>query len=130
MLKTEELRFYTVFYLDGLKKINGNRGKLAAQSQHAILHAYWDAENRFPERAKAYKHSLENGSRAKKIVLLCDNEEKLNHLLDFYANICGVTKVVDAGFTVFNEPTFTCIGIGPVSQEECEDVLKGLKVLI
>lgn len=129
-MQQQELKFYTVFSSDAIKKMNGNRGKLAAQSQHAILHAFWDAEERFEEKAKAYKNSLVNGSRAKKIVLVCDDEQIMNDLLEIYRSISGVTKVVDAGFTVFNEPTFTCLGIGPLTSEDCEEILKSLKVLI
>ncbi len=129
-MQQQELKFYTVFFSEAIKKMNGNRGKMAVQSQHAILHAFWDAEERFQEKALAYKDSLIGGSRAKKVVLVCDDEQAMNNLFDTYKQICGATKVVDVGFTVFNEPTFTCLGIGPVTPSDCDETLKKLKVLI
>lgn len=120
------MRIYAIVARDSLQKMNGNRGKLSAQTGHAYLHAYWDAEANYPEHAKAYK----DGDHARKITLIADNVEQLLPLLDKYSKICGTTKVVDAGFTVFNEPTFTCIGIGPISEEMIGDDLKSLKVLI
>ena len=55
---------YAITSREVLQKIGGNRGKLSAQAGHAFLHAFWDAEERFADVAKAYK---ESGS-AKKVV--------------------------------------------------------------
>ena len=128
MLQEEykNMRIYAIVAKDSLQKMNGNRGKLSAQTGHAYLHAYWDSETNYPEQAKAYK----NSDHARKITLIVDTVDQLLPLLDKYSKVCGTTKVVDAGFTVFNEPTFTCIGIGPIHQDMIDDDLKNLKVLI
>ncbi len=120
------MRIYAIVAKESLQKMNGNRGKLSAQTGHAYLHSWWNAAEHFPEQAIAYK----NSNHARKITLIVDTEEELLPLLDKYSKICGTTKVVDAGFTVFTEPTFTCIGIGPISEDLIEDDIKKLKVLI
>lgn len=110
-----------------MKAYGGNRGKFGAQCGHAFLHSYWDAEKRFPKRAKEYK---ESGS-AKKVVLVTESTETLYYLLTVYAKKYGITQVVDAGLTIFKGvPTLTCIGIGPIKDEECGEDLNSLKVLI
>lgn len=126
MADDRELKLYAIVHGPALKKMGGNRGKLGAQLGHAFLHAMWDADARHPDRALAYKTS----GRAKKVVLVCDDEALMRQLSQDYAAVCGVTVVEDAGFTVFAEPTFTAIGIGPLATAECDDRLAGLKVLI
>ena len=122
----EEMRLYAVVSRAALKKMGGNRGKLGAQLGHSYLHAYWDAEERHPERAKVYRSQ----GRAKKVVLVCEDDEVLKALADRYRPLCGVTVVVDAGLTVFAEPTFTGVGIGPLRPDERDAELAGLPVLI
>jgi peptidyl-tRNA hydrolase len=130
------LKMYAIFSPAAVKGMKGNRGKLAAQAGHAFLHAWWDADLRHPELAVAYRH----GPRAFKIGLMPREEEFtapegvteawFDRLLDAYRDKTGVTKVIDAGFTVFEGPTLTCIGIGPISPDDREEVLAGLKPLI
>ncbi len=122
----EDLVLYAVVSLPALKRMNGNRGKLAAQAGHAFVHALWDAGERHPGLVEDYRAS----PHARKIVLACGDEVLMRSLVEHYRPLCGVTEVVDAGFTVFKEPTFTMIGIGPIAPSKREDVLKGLAVLI
>lgn len=122
---------YAVFSPAAVKAMKGNRGKLAAQAGHAYLHAWWDAHTRHPELAAAYR----KGPRAFKIALMPKDEDGtdeawFDRLLEAYRDKTGVTKVIDAGFTVFEGPTLTCIGIGPISAEDREEVLAGLRPLI
>lgn len=120
-----KLRMYCVFSKEAIKLMNGSRGKLAAQAGHAYLHAYWDAEKRFPELAKRYR----NSERAYKICLVVETTEELGQLYAEHYLKTGTTHVKDAGFTVFKEPTVTCVGIGPIDPSDCSDFLKSLKVL-
>lgn len=121
-----QMRMYAVVSKAALKAMGGNRGKLGAQLGHAFMHAGWDALDRHPARLEAYRHS---GS-ARKVVLLCEDEDLMRALVEHYRPICGVTAVVDAGYTVFTEPTFSAIGIGPLAPNECDERLRSLPVLI
>ena len=82
---------------------------MAAQAGHAFLHAYWDSLERFPENAKNYKSS----KHAYKIACIVETDLELEKLLALKEYV-GLADVADAGFTVFGEPTRTCVGIGPV----------------
>lgn len=123
--------------------MNGNRGKMASQAGHAYLHAFWDAyhvcddavlltDEQFQtarnklEQAIIYKDS----GLAFKITLVVDTDEELKVLADKYRDKCGVSLVTDAGRTVFNEPTITCVGLGPVDEEQLDEDIRSLKVLI
>lgn len=106
--------------------MNGNRGKLASQTGHAYLHAWWDAATRFTMTAFEYNTS----GLAFKITLVCDTDDELRELEALYKDVCGVSLVTDAGRTVFKEPTVTCLGIGPIDPDMREDKLKSLKPLI
>lgn len=105
--------------------MKGIRGKMMAQAGHAYLHAYWDAEERFPEQASAYK----DANHARKITLVVDTDEEMLTLYQSYKDVCGTVEIIDAGFTVFNGPTLTCIGIGPIAPENIGDDLKQCKTL-
>lgn len=152
-------KMYCIFAKESLDKIKGVRGKLATQAGHAYLHAYWDAMERshdpFPtrpfghpvsgddekrrqkeisewmcraakrEQAAAYKAS----ERAYKITLVVDTVDQLKILHEAYKDVCGTALITDAGFTVFKEPTTTCLGIGPISEANIGEDLKCLKTL-
>lgn len=104
--------------------MKGIRGKMASQAGHAFLHAFWDSEKRFPEYAKNYLES----DHAIKITCVVDSDSELEQIYRTYRDICGATDVIDSGFTVFNGPTRTCIGIGPIPPELVGE-LKNLKLL-
>lgn len=116
---------YCIFSKESLLAMKGIRGKMCTQAGHAYLHAYWDAEARHRALAEAYRSS----DRAYKITLVVDTNEELNALHDLYRERCGVSMVVDAGFTVFDGPTQTCLGIGPISEDLVGDDLKSLRTL-
>lgn len=102
------------------------RGKFAAQCGHAYLHAWWDAFVRFNADAIAYRSS----QHAFKIAVVVDSDAQLVALEDTYRDRCGVSLVTDAGFTVFNgQPTITCLGIGPIHEDDIGQDLKDLKLL-
>lgn len=118
----EKIKMYAIFALESVKKMNGNRGKLGTQAGHAYLHAFWDAEKRFPEMAQKYRDT----THAYKITLAVETVEQLKELEAIYRDVCGVSLVTDAGFTVFEEPTTTCLGIGPLPDFLKEEVLAGI----
>lgn len=115
-IPSDRVKMYCVFAQESVKKMNGIRGKLGTQAGHAYLHAFWDAEARHRKLAEAYRET----SHAYKITLVVDTVDELRGLELAYRDICGVSLVKDAGFTVFTEPTITCLGIGPLP-----DSLKG-----
>lgn len=119
------MKMYCVISKESLARMQGIRGKMMAQAGHAFLHAFWDTEERFPVLAKAYK----DGQHSKKVTLVTQTDEEMLELFERYSSVCGTTKVVDAGFTVFAGPTLTCIGIGPMTEELMGDDLKALKTL-
>jgi peptidyl-tRNA hydrolase len=127
---------YTIFARESIVKMNGNRGKMCTQAGHAYLHAFWDSAKRFqgehgfaedqPSDAERYQDS----DHAYKITLVVDTVEELVVLRNKYQPICGVSLVTDAGFTVFNEPTTTCLGLGPISENDIGEDLKSLKLFM
>lgn len=118
------LKLYCVVAQDSLKKMNGVRGKLASQAGHAFLHAWWDAETRFPDAARTYREG-----RAYKVTLVVPDVAALHALRRAYETRCGTALVTDQGLTVFTEPTTTCLGLGPISDDDLQDDLRSLKVL-
>lgn len=128
---TQATKMYCIFARESLAKMNGIRGKIATQAGHAYVHAYLDGAERFPEHGRRY---LDSG-RAYKITLVVDTVEKLKELEAAYQSRCGVSLVIDAGFTVFKDadgrpcPTVTCLGIGPLPDEHKGDDLKALRPL-
>jgi len=125
-------KMYCIFALESVKKMNGNRGKLASQAGHAYLHAFWDAwfdsedESNKEDMAQVYR----NSERVFKITLIVDTVEELKAIQERYKDVCGTSLVTDAGFTVFDEPTTTCLGLGPISEEYIGDDIKQLKTFL
>jgi peptidyl-tRNA hydrolase len=127
---------YCIFAKESVQKMNGIRGKMCTQAGHAYLHAFWDAINRFPGEhgfaedkpgdAEQYQNRGGDG-HAYKITLIVDTVDELKALEEKYKNICGTHLVTDRGFTVFKEPTTTCLGLGPIGEDKIGDDLKELK---
>ncbi len=135
-------KMYCIFAKESIDKMKGSRGKLASQAGHAYLHAFWDAQQldmrdedhslvdglnitrRKAQQAVAYRQS----KHAYKITVVVDTVEELVQLQKKYKTICGTSLVKDAGFTVFEEPTITCLGLGPISVDNIGDDLKSLKL--
>lgn len=119
----EKIKMYCLMAMESVEKMNGIRGKMITQGGHAYLHAFWDAEKRFPDAAQAYRDT----SHAYKITLIVPTVEDLIAFQEKYRDVCGVSLVKDAGFTVFAEPTVTCLGIGPIFESQIGDDLATLK---
>ena len=118
------MKMYCVFSKTALNAMQGIRGKMASQAGYVFLHAYWDSLERFPEYAIEYRDS----DHGIKITCVVETDLELKKLIT-YREIVGMTVVNDAGFTVFQEPTLTCVGIGPIP-DELVGGLKNLKLLV
>lgn len=136
-----KIKMYCIFAMESIKKMGGNRGKLAAMSGHAYLHAFWDATQKIKFEDSPPKHpqnmnkliqaqAYRESKHAYKICLVVDTVTELETLYNAYKDVCGVSLVKDAGFTVFDEPTVTCLGLGPISEDNIGDDIKALKVLM
>jgi peptidyl-tRNA hydrolase len=96
---------------------------MCAQAGHAFTHCSWLAAKEFPEQLDAYM----NSDHAYKITLIVDTVDQLKQLQEAYKNKCATKLVTDKGFTVFKEPTTTCLGIGPIAEDMIGDDIKALK---
>ena len=119
------MKMYCITSKEALSKMKGVRGKMITQGGHAYLHDFWDSEKRFPAYAQAYRDS----ERAYKITLVVETQAELEELELRYRDICGVSLVTDAGFTVFEGPTVTFLGLGPIPEYLVEDDIRNLKTL-
>jgi peptidyl-tRNA hydrolase len=63
-------------------------------------------------------------------LLAAKNENKLKELIPLLKdrNIPHAL-ITDCGYTVFTEPTVTCLGIGPCWPEEIDDLTKRFQTL-
>lgn len=117
-------KMYCIFAKESVQKMNGIRGKMCAQAGHAYLHTFVNAMSETPELAAAYLDS----KHAYKIALVVDTVEQLQELQESYKDVCSTKLITDAGFTVFEEPTTTCLGLGPISEDKIGEDLKALKL--
>jgi peptidyl-tRNA hydrolase len=126
-----KIKMYCIFARESIEKMNGIRGKMATQAGHAYLHAFWNACEIYDPELTNHKRDqaidYKNSSHAYKITLIVDTVEELKALQESYKDVCGVSLVTDAGFTVFTEPTTTCLGLGPIREDRIKDDLKSLK---
>lgn len=129
-----KLKMYCIYARESVAKMNGNRGKMTAQAGHAYLHSFWDAMSDMASDGNRPKFSqamqYQRSEHAYKIALVVDTVAELELLKAKYADVCGTSLVKDAGFTVFEEPTVTCLGIGPIREDLIGDDLKALKTFM
>lgn len=140
------IKMYAIFARETLKQMKVE-GKLAAQAGHAYLHAWWDAEERLSEEpywilgddedyyrpTEYYRNCMspyKHGDDARKIALVVNTVEELKELYDLYRPHMGATLVEDCGYTIFEQPTITAVGLGPITDEWLKhSKLKGLETL-
>lgn len=129
---TQILKMYAIFARETLVQMKFE-GKLASQAGHAYLHAWWDAEDRlkytgFLTKSRKHinvlsayyqdvMHPYKTSDDARKISLVVDTVEELRELYEQFRPQMGATLVEDCGYTVFSEPTITCIGLGPIPSD-------------
>lgn len=98
------------------------RGKLAAQVAHAAVGSFIAAS------AEAQQAWLNNGMP--KIVLKVDDEADLIRLYDLaLGQNIPAQLIKDAGRTVIPKGTLTCLGLGPASSNELDELTGELKLL-
>lgn len=119
-------KMYCIFARESVKKMNGVRGKMCTQAGHAYVHTLLNAQQQWPEHVQAY---LDSG-HAFKITCVVDTIAELEQLQQKYQAHCATKLVTDKGLTVFSEPTTTCLGIGPISEDLIGDDLAGLKLFM
>jgi PTH2 family peptidyl-tRNA hydrolase len=120
-----KIKMYCILAEESILKMEQFRGKMCTQSGHAILKAYLDAQNRFPDLAAAY---IAEDTHQYKITLVVKTTNDLIELVNYYRDKCGVVLITDKGFTVFDEPTITCAGIGPIYESEIDTNISSLKL--
>ena len=102
------------------KDINMTPAKLAVQVGHGTQYIMRNS-------MKDDIDEWETLNDSRKIVCEISSEEKLNNLYEFLKNRLQVNKIIDSGYTEFNEPTFT--GISFLLTIEDDEVSKKLKRL-
>ncbi len=113
----DELVIYAIVSREVIKLMKGNRGKLVNQGGHATLHAWWDAQLRFPAVADRYRYS----QAAVKVTLVVDTTQELKDLYELFRKDYGTELVEDSGRTLFDGvPTITYVGVGPITKAEFE----------
>lgn len=121
------------------KDLDMKKGKLSAQVAHASLANILSMMNKkISINGKKYKRILKYNKnsalyewlegRFTKIIVYVENEKELwkIHNLALSKKI-SCRMIQDAGFTVFNEPTYTCCAIGPDFNEKVDEITKNLK---
>ena len=118
----DELLLYAVVRTD----IEIPVGKLAAQAGHAFLGAYEHCRDTQPETFSAYHRS----DLKKKICLAAEDEAALLRIYDLCEERgIAVYLTKDAGLTVFDEPTLTAVGIGPIKRSDLPGYIRHLPIL-
>jgi len=117
MSATDELRIAVVYRAD----LEMPRGKSEVQFGHAVgklLSCL--SENDLAD--------YDDGSQMK-LSLEVDNADELEAIMRRAAMRCvRAVKVVDAGRTVFGEPTMTCIGLGPMNKTDCNALTRNARL--
>lgn len=130
----EESKQYLIFN----RSLNMPAGKLAAQLSHAsvgcVLQLFQKSEypnsvvigNSFYKDSAAYKWLF---NKFTKVVLYVKSEESLLNVYNKAKDDNFNTVLIkDEGRTVFNEPTYTCVGIGPVYPSEVKHIVGKLQL--
>ena len=98
------------------------RGKLAAQVAHAALGAFLNA---LPEAQQLWVWA-----GMPKVVLQCESESELRELEAQAQNArLPVALIKDAGHTVVEPGTITCLGIGPAEDEAIDRITRVMKLV-
>lgn len=123
-----------IMYIVVRRDLEMPSGKLAGQVAHAAVRLIWKFRNHTDNGAGRSNMRLINewfhpslGNEAK-IVLGVSGYQELESIYHLADKLKIPTEIVtDAGRTIFGEPTVTCIGIGPLTQEEAKS-FKHLKL--
>jgi peptidyl-tRNA hydrolase, PTH2 family len=98
------------------------RGKLAAQVAHAAVAAFLEASGQAQQRWLA--------QGMPKVVVRCESEAELLALqAHAQRERLPVAPIHDAGHTVVEAGTLTCIGFGPAEREQLDAITGALKLV-
>lgn len=98
-----------------------DKGKMAVQVAHASVEAVLKSDKKLIEEWK--KDGM------KKIVIKVPGKKELIKYMQQAKDIKLKTALItDAGKTVFNKPTTTCLAIGPDEEEEIDKVTGKLNI--
>ena len=98
------------------------KGKLAAQVGHACVEAVLRSDKKIV--------TLWRNQGMRKIVLKVENQRDLLKFNQLAKESGLVTAMItDAGKTVVEPGTLTCVGIGPEREEKIDKITKDLKML-
>ncbi len=118
------IKMYAIFARETLQQMQFE-GKLAAQAGHCFLHAWWDGlERSHPDVHELHEDYYSKimcpyrfGNDARKITLVVDTVDELRELYETFRPHMGATLVEDCGYTVFDTPTITGVGLGPIPSD-------------
>jgi len=98
------------------------KGKLAAQCSHASVECIFKTNKEITQKWKT-----EGG---KKVILKVEDEkELLKYKNEAESNNLKTALIKDAGRTVLEPGTITCLGIGPDKEEKIDEVTGKLKMV-
>jgi PTH2 family peptidyl-tRNA hydrolase len=98
------------------------KGKLAVQTAHASVDCIFKTNKEITKKWKA--------EGAKKVILkVKDKKELLKYKKEAEKNNLKTALIKDAGKTVLEPGTVTCLGIGPDKEEEIDKVTGKLKMV-
>jgi peptidyl-tRNA hydrolase, PTH2 family len=98
------------------------KGKLAAQVAHAAVHAY--------RKASFIKKRIWLSLGMKKVVLKVKDLDELRiYIKKAKDKGLKTSLIADAGKTVVEPGTITCLGIGPDEDEKINEITGELKIL-
>jgi len=101
------------------------RGKMAAQSAHASVHALLEAMRKAPEEAEEW---LATGGT--KITLKVNSEKELQEIFDAAKRKkLPCSLIHDAGKTQIPEGSATAVAIGPAKESDVDAITGKLKLL-
>lgn len=105
------------------KDLKMRLGKSVAQGAHGCMKA--TLENLDHPNVKEWIKE-----KFTKVVVSVDSEEELFEVFQAAKDAGLITALIkDAGFTEFNEPTYTCCAIGPNNSDEIDEITGHLKLL-
>jgi len=119
------MKLYAIVINEALEHMGHNRGKIAAQCGHAFVGCMEITMKNDVSRWNEYKNS---NYMAK--VVLCGNLKSAKKIMKELENKVPFVLITDAGLTVFDKPTQTVLGVGPIRDEEMINKIKGLPLLI
>jgi len=109
-------------------------GKLAAQVAHASLGAFLSSGDNSKNKIVISKDEVNGPWLEKEFTKICvmvNSEEELLEIYRIIQDYIGHIPhalIKDAGHTFFNEPTITCLGIGPWYSEVLDSFTGKLKL--